>query len=106
MRLSLARIAPAACLLLVTVLPAGAATITGDFLFTENRGPNPVFSSGWKLVIGATNVNPAGPRRRSPPPTSHWAAGRISSSASRLAGCSPISTRWSSPTPGRQDNGI
>jgi len=63
MRLSLARIAPAACLLLVTALPAGAATITGDFLFTENRGPNPFLSSGsgWTFLLGATTVSPAGP---------------------------------------------
>ena len=50
-----------ALLVSLTAASAHAApVISGDFLFTENRGPNPVLSSGHKLVLGATNITPSG----------------------------------------------
>src|SRR5262245_35486270 len=57
--------APLALLALILVVVAApsvalAITVSGDFLFTENRGANPFIGSGHRFVIGATSVVPSG----------------------------------------------
>lgn len=45
----------------MSTLATAVPTVQSTQAFTEFVGPNPYFAAGWRLGLGATNIDPAGP---------------------------------------------